>query len=255
MKRARLTSPPKHTRSIRVNVRLQWRLGSRETTSDVILLLDSGATGPVLSTSWAKEAQVPCVKRKTACPIMDASGNHLPGSGKWYTKPLKMLIGDHQNEMSFEIADMPEGKIDGYLPMSWLETHNPDINWELGTMTWRSEFCKQSCLIGNRRLVFITEEELLAEDNSAIHRLGMAQFTGEDGEDIAPRILPEYQDYSDIFSQQNIEALPQHSKYDHKIELQPGTTPPFGPIYPLSEKELKALRDYLEQMQREGKIN
>ena len=254
MKRARLSSPPKHTRSIRVQVRLKWRLGAKETTSDVVLLLDSGATGPVLSTNWAKEAQVPCVRRKVACPITDASGNNLPGSGRWYTRPLKMIIGDHENEMNFEVADMPEGKIDGYLPMSWLERHNPDIDWETGTMTWRSEFCKESCLKGNRRLVFITEEELLAEDNASIHLLGMAQFTGEDGEDIALKILPEYQDYSNIFSQQNIEALPQHSKYDHKIDLQPGTTPPFGPIYPLSEKELKALRDYLEQMQREGKI-
>jgi len=48
--------------------------------------------------------------------------------------------------------------------------------------------------------------------------------------------------------------LPQHSKYDHKIELQPDTTPPLGPIYLLSEKELKALWEYLEEMLAAGKI-
>src|SRR5437588_12919396 len=55
-------------------------------------------------------------------------------------------------------------------------------------------------------------------------------------------------------NKKKIKSLPQHSKYDHKIELQPDTTPPFGPIYPLSEKELKALREYLEEMLAAGKI-
>jgi len=34
------------------------------------------------------------------------------------------------NQMRFEVADMPAGKVNGYLPMSWLKDHNPDINWE-----------------------------------------------------------------------------------------------------------------------------
>jgi len=34
------------------------------------------------------------------------------------------------NKMRFEVAEMPAGKVNGYLPMSWLKDHNPDINWE-----------------------------------------------------------------------------------------------------------------------------
>ena len=33
---------------------------------------------------------------------------------------------------------------------------------------------------------------------------------------------------------------------DHKIKLKPNTTPPYGPLYNLSESELQVLRDYLE---------
>ena len=54
------------------------------------LLLDSGATGPVLSSRWVKETQMPCVRREVALPISDASGNHIPGSGLHYTKEVKM---------------------------------------------------------------------------------------------------------------------------------------------------------------------
>ena len=63
-----------------------------------------------------------------------------------------------------------------------------------------------------------------------------------------------FADDADIFSEENIHALPEHSKYDHKIELEPGMTPPLGPIYPLSESELRVLRKYLDKMLASGKI-
>ena len=106
IKKARLQSPPKHTRSIRVKVRLQWKRGAKKTTAEATLLLDSGATGPVLNSSWVKETQMPCVRRKVALPISDASGNHIPGSGLHYTKEVKMRIGDHVNNMMFELAEI-----------------------------------------------------------------------------------------------------------------------------------------------------
>ena len=45
-----------------------------------------------------------------------------------------------------------------------------------------------------------------------------------------------------------------HSPYDHAIDLLPGTAPPWGPVYSLSEIELTALREYLETMLASGKI-
>jgi len=48
--------------------------------------------------------------------------------------------------------------------------------------------------------------------------------------------------------------LPKHRLYDHEIRLKEGETAPWGPIYPLSEVELKTLREWLEEMLRTGKI-
>ncbi|WP_272524698.1 hypothetical protein [Providencia sp. PROV201] len=100
----------------------------------------------------------------------------------------------------------------------------------------------------------MSDEELLAEDPENVYFLGTVQFSDEKGEDISLQLLPEYKDFGDVFSQERIDALPEHTKYDHRIELIPGSTPPFGPIYPLSEKELKALREFLNEMLRTGKI-
>ena len=40
--------------------------------------------------------------------------------------------------------------------------------------------------------------------------------------------------------------LAKYSALDYRINLEEGKTPPFGPIYPLAEKELKILYDYLK---------
>ena len=98
------------------------------------------------------------------------------------------------NKMPFEVADMPAGKVNVYLPMSWLKDHNPDINWEKSNLKWSSKYCKAHCLRKERGLEFITEEELLAEDPDNIFLTGMAFYTDEDGDDIKVKILPEYQD-------------------------------------------------------------
>ena len=48
--------------------------------------------------------------------------------------------------------------------------------------------------------------------------------------------------------------LPPHRSFDHAIDLQEGTKPPWGPLYALSEKELTALREYRDEMLQFGKI-
>jgi len=49
-------------------------------------------------------------------------------------------------------------------------------------------------------------------------------------------------------------ALPENSKYDHRIDLIPEVKLPDGPIYPLFKKELDALWDYIREMEDHGKI-
>jgi hypothetical protein len=50
------------------------------------------------------------------------------------------------------------------------------------------------------------------------------------------------------------DALPPHRSFDHAIDLIDRPDLPWGPIYPLSAVELKALREYLDQILGTGKI-
>jgi len=55
-------------------------------------------------------------------------------------------------------------------------------------------------------------------------------------------------------SRETAEALPEHKSYNCRIELKEGGVAPWGPIYPLSEKEQEALREWLKEMLKNGKI-
>jgi hypothetical protein len=60
--------------------------------------------------------------------------------------------------------------------------------------------------------------------------------------------LPEkYKDFVDVFEKNNADQLPEHRPYDCPIDLEERYSPPFGPIYGLSESKLQALRDYLTE--------
>ena len=64
---------------------------------------------------------------------------------------------------------------------------------------------------------------------------------------LRPNVPTEYHDYLDVFSKSKGTTLPPRCSYDHKIELEDGATPPFGPIYSLSEVEQLALRQFLDE--------
>jgi hypothetical protein len=57
----------------------------------------------------------------------------------------------------------------------------------------------------------------------------------------------EYRDYADIFNKASSETLAPHRPYNLKINLEDGTAPPLGPIYPLSQPELEAMRKFIDE--------
>lgn len=58
----------------------------------------------------------------------------------------------------------------------------------------------------------------------------------------------QYMEYADVFAKGEADILPSHCSYDHSIQVEEGTTPPFGPIYSMPETELTVLREYLDEM-------
>ncbi|KAI1005800.1 hypothetical protein K3495_g2421 [Podosphaera aphanis] len=67
-------------------------------------------------------------------------------------------------------------------------------------------------------------------------------------------LLTQYHDYLDVFNRKQANLLPPHRPWDHLIDLQPGTTPPASRPYSMNQKELKFLREHLDQELSKGFI-
>ena len=66
--------------------------------------------------------------------------------------------------------------------------------------------------------------------------------------------LPEYyREWASVLTEEEINKLPEHSPWDHEIKLIECSTPPYGPIYPLQEKKLAMLREYINKQMAVGK--
>ena len=81
------------------------------------------------------------------------------------------------------------------------------------------------------------------------------QLNATQEEDEAQAKIPrDYQEFYEMFKEEAHEKLPEHQDWDHKIPIEEGKKPSYGPIYALSETELKALREYLDENLKKGFI-
>jgi hypothetical protein len=56
------------------------------------------------------------------------------------------------------------------------------------------------------------------------------EWHDEKGGNIADRLPEIYREWASVFSEEEINRLPDHTEYDHRIELVKGANPLFGPI-------------------------
>jgi Reverse transcriptase (RNA-dependent DNA polymerase) len=67
--------------------------------------------------------------------------------------------------------------------------------------------------------------------------------------------LPEeYEGFADVFSEKAVGMLPRNARVKHTIDIEDGQTVPYGPIYPLSQNELRTLHEYIDSSIASGRI-
>ena len=94
--------------------------------------------------------------------IWNASQQPIAGAGRFYTQPLRLVIGNHLEVLVWEVGVI-EDSIDGYLPVAWLQKHNPDVNWKTGQVKWRSPDCVENCVPKQVNALLVDEAQLVKE--------------------------------------------------------------------------------------------
>ena len=126
------------------------------------LLLDCGATSTILREEYAKDNQILTKERKKPISIWNASRQPIAGAGRFYTQPVGLVIGNHSEVLVWEVGVIKDS-IDGYLPVAWLQKHNPDVNWKTGRVKWRSAYCVENCLPKKVNALLVDEAQLVKE--------------------------------------------------------------------------------------------
>lgn len=202
-------------------------------------MIDSGATGNFISRETALRKSLPIQRKRKPYQLYVVSGEKISEDDGWVlfeTKPMVLtMLQGHQEKIQLDLVVMESHQI--ILGMPWLQRHNPQIDW-----VHRKIIMTGTGLYGDRIMRGVPPNPVEVCATSREDDEHLAQGS------LQRRIPAEYGEYQRIFEERPPElALPAHQTWDHEIPLEEGTKPSFGPIYSLSEKELKVLKEYIEE--------
>ena len=176
-------------------------------------------------------------------------GQEVEGAGELFTSPLLLQHRHHYSRISFEVAPLA-GDYDIIFPRWWLAKYKCDLLASNGHIKLTSGECQRKCTKERNNSGFSLEWDNSVLNNPEVGILGIVAAAPSD-DDLKTAIgkVPEaYSEFIPIMTAEMAEVLPEHSAYDHAIDLKEGPTPPWGPIYLLNETELEELRNWLKKM-------
>ena len=229
-------------------------------------MIDSGASGNFISTSTVSRLEIATQPKKNGYELMAVDGSALPGVTE-ETVPLSLVTQRHREDIILDVVEMANHHI--VLGMPWLRQHNPVIDWKTRVLRFEQCDCvvdthpthRQRSMVDEKQSLNMTREAPSVPTSKKESSENETDSTGtcpvgRKGHEVrvvegshAPSDIPEqYTNWKRLFQdEENANALPRHQPWDHEIRLEPGKQPTFGPIYALSEKELKTLREYLDE--------
>lgn len=200
-------------------------------------LIDSGATSNFIDIEFCKKYHIPQIAKSTPTRIETIDGRPLcSGLVKYETIPITMDLDTHTETIRFDAITIGHYQI--ILGIPWLKIHNPHILWSKDQIQFPN--CTHMCS--------------MTSVNATMTFDNIPEFEPEIPSNVDSIVPEEYHAYLEVFSIEKSNTLPNHSSYDHFIPLLENTTPPYGPIYSLSETELSALSTYLEDNLKKGFI-
>lgn len=243
-------------------------------------LLDSGASASFIDKTFVKLHSIPLILKKKPVNVEVIDGRLIAsGVVTHETIPISISVEGKLCVVSFNvIGTSSHSPI--ILGLSWLTEFNPSIDWKIRNLSWKDSLHinkvnlkENDTLIESqvipqnqnkqrynhsykkaRRRYFKYKKVPLLIGASAFIRVAKENtpfviYTTpvKEVSHVSNELPEQYKDFLDVFEKKNADTLPEHRPYDCTIDLEPGTEPPFGPIYKLSQTELTALREYIDE--------
>ena len=125
------------------------------------------------------------------------------------------------------------------LDMSWLRENRSQMNWERVTLKW-DKIKKTSIKAMSRK----TLKSMIKEQLDDVARIWIKMINSNE----IKKISSQYRKYEVLFQKESFEeALASHQSWDHEIKLKSKKSFTKRSIYSLTQKKLKALREYINE--------
>jgi hypothetical protein len=232
-------------------------------------LLDSGATATYINRSFVEDHSIPT--RKLANPMYARnSDGTLHSRSITHEARFTSLIQDHKSTEWFYVAEL--GDKDMIIGMTWLQSHNPIIDWRTGKVEFTR--CPGKCG-GAQQAVNNLHHLFEAATTFGEHDLNRVEFSNTSSKhgNLSTQMAIDdmktkkvltlddvrkgpFADFIDVFEEKGYQELPPHRIWDHKIDLVPDWEQRVWKphIYPLTHDEQKELDKFLDENLKNGRI-
>ncbi|QRW22949.1 Retrotransposable element Tf2 protein [Rhizoctonia solani] len=187
------------------------------------VLIDSGATSSFLHPHTTELLRLPLIDLPTPRTVTMLDGSS-PQAGKIWKKAILTFSFDGK-KMTETFLICNTGSHAAILGLKWLDAHNPEIDWNMRTLTFPHATPEH---------VAIAQEE-------------------EADKNPLEGVPSEYHQYAKVFGEEEFNKLPPHRHYDIGIELTE-EGPLNSPLYSMTDAKSATLKDWLRDELKAGKI-
>jgi len=207
-------------------------------------LLDSSATGMFMDQKIAARYRFRLQKLERLIVARNVNGTNNSVEAITHQVEVNMYYKSHVEKIRMDVYNL--GKTNIILEMPWLQTHNPEINWE--TREVKMMRCLPLCGRNTRlkeekvrkrvkRVVTLEEEKIVrwaVDDKKDWER---EKEVKTDYRKIEEMVLQKFLRWRKVFGKMESKRIPTRKIWDHAIDLKETFKPQKGRIYPLSQDE------------------
>ena len=231
------------------------------------VLLDSGATGLVMSKEFARKHKFKRTELERPVHVRNVDGTFNYMGPIVDTVKVEIFFKGHKERTLIDVMGGQKWSV--ILGMPWLRCHNPEINWRTGEvkMTRCWDECGKKWKTGRqmkpgwqkqeereekeRRRPTIEEEKMIARivEEKENEQEDLIELRAT--EEMVPR---RFHKYLKVFEKKDSERMLTKKIWDHAIDLREGFIPKKGKIYPLLRVEREEVQEFVKDQLRKKYI-
>jgi len=221
-------------------------------------LLDSGATGLVMSKEFARRHRFKRTRLERPVYVRNVDGTLNYAGPIVDIVEVEIFFKGHKERTLIDVIEGQKWSV--ILGMPWLRRHNPEIDWKTGEvkMTRCPEECGRKWKVGKQTKPGWKKQEEkeekrgrpMIEEEKMIKRI-LTEKEEEEKDEIEIRATEEmvprrFHKYLKVFEKKDSERMPTRKTWDHAIDLKEGFVLKKGKIYPLSRIEREEVQEFVK---------